>query len=294
MDPGATRTERFEEERPRLLDVAARMLGSRQDAEDAVQETWLRLVAADLDAIDNLAGWLTTAISRICLNGLRSRRRHPTTPLDDPARTAPRSTPPAVAPDDRVVLDESVGEALLVVLDRLGPAERVTFVLHDTFAVPFEEIAGILDKSPEACRQLASRARRRVRGAGPSKSDPLRQREIVAAFLAATRTGDLRALLALLDPAAELVADPTAVSMGAPAGLTGADAVASLFSGRAQGARAVLLDGRAGLVWSRGGTPTVAFDFTVEAGRVTRIDMIADRDVLDDMDIDGLRRHPTR
>jgi RNA polymerase sigma-70 factor (ECF subfamily) len=265
------------------------MLGNGPDADDAVQETWLRLSAVDPAGIENLTGWLTTVISRICLNLLRSRRRHPTDPLDDRAVVTPSSGPTVASPDERVVLDESVGEALLVVLDRLGPGERITFVLHDTFAVPFEEIAGILDKSPEACRQLASRARRRVRVDGAPGSDPVRQREVVGVFLAAARTGDLRALLALLDPAAELVADAAAVTMGAPAVLTGSDAVAAMFSGRAKGARPALIDGLAGLLWSRGGTPAVAFDFTVEAGRVTRIEMIADHDVLDDIDIDDLR-----
>ncbi len=287
MDRMTTGAEQFEDRRPHLRAVALRMLGDGPDADDAVQETWLRLSAVDPEGIENLTGWLTTVISRICLNLLRSRRRHPTTSLDEPRVVEPSGQP--VVPEDRAVLDESVGEALLVVLDHLGPAERVAFVLHDTFAVSFEDIAVILDKSPEACRQLASRARRRLRAAEAPGPDPTRQREIVGAFLAAARTGDLRVLLALLDPAAELVADAAAVTMGAPVGLAGSEAVAAMFSGRARGARPVLLDGSAGLLWSRGGTPTVAFDFTVEAGRVTRIEMIADRDVLDDIDIDDLR-----
>ncbi len=287
MDPTTSPVERFEADRPHLRTVALRILGNGQDADDAVQEAWLRLSAADAGGIDNLTGWLTTVVSRICLNMLRDRRRRPATQAQYPASVdgAPAA---AVTPEDRAVLADSVGGALLVVLERLTPAERICFVLHDSFAISFEEIAGILGKSPESCRQLASRARRRVRTTDDPGSDPLRQHRIVAAFLTASRTGDLAQLLSLLDPAAELVADPVAVAMGAPSGLVGSDAVAAMFAGRAKGARTALLDGLPGLVWSRGGVPTVAFDFSVEAGRVTRIEMIADREVLDEIAIEAL------
>jgi RNA polymerase sigma-70 factor (ECF subfamily) len=195
-----------------------------------------------------------------------------------------------VTPEDQAVLADSMGPALLVVLDRLNPAERISFVLHDMFSVSFEEVAWILDKSPEACRQLASRARRRVRIAEDPASDPQRQSEIVNAFLAAAKTGDFQMLLSLLSPDVELVADPAAVAMGAPANLVGPNDVALRFSGGAKAARTVLLDGLAGLVWAQGGAPHVAFDFTVVAGKVTRIEMIADSDVLGEFDIEFPRR----
>ena len=171
----------------------------------------------------------------------------------------------------------------------LTPAERIAFVLHDTFSMSFEEVGGVLGKSPQACRQLASRGRRRVRLAQDPTADPRRQRAIVEAFLTAATSGNFEALVSLLGPDAELVADPLAVAMGAPAGLTGPDEVASVFSGRAKGARTALLDGLAGLVWAQGGTPKVAFEFTVTGGRVTRIEMTADPDVLGEIDVELLR-----
>ncbi len=181
-----------------------------------------------------------------------------------------------------------MGQALLIVLDTLTPAERISFVLHDMFSISFEEISGVLGKSPEACRQLASRARRRVRTPEDPASDPQRQREIVDAFLAAAKTGDFQMLLSLLSPDVELVADAAAIAMGAPASLRGPNDVASRFSG-AKGARRALLNGLAGMVWVQGGTPKVAFDFTVVAGKVTKIEMIGDDDVLEEIDIDLLR-----
>jgi RNA polymerase sigma factor (sigma-70 family) len=294
VDHRPTLADRFEADRQHLRAVALRILGDPQDADDAVQEAWLRLSTTDAAAIDNLTGWLTTVVSRICLNVLRDRRRRPTAPLDEAAAVDRTSARAVGTPEDQAVLADALGGALLVVLDRLTPAERIALVLHDMFSLSFGEVGGILDRSPEACRQLASRARRRVRQAQDPAADPRRQRETVEAFLAAATSGDFAALLAILSPDAELVADPAAVAMGAPAGLAGSDEVATMFSGRARGARAALLDGLAGLVWAQGGTARVAFDFTVEAGRVTRIEMTADPEVLGEIDVEVLGRTRAR
>jgi RNA polymerase sigma factor (sigma-70 family) len=290
VDQRPTLADRFEADRQHLRAVALRILGDPHEADDAVQEAWLRLSTTDASTIDNLTGWLTTVVSRICLNVLRDRKRQPTAPLDE-AAVVDRSSARAVGtPEDQAVLADALGGALLVVLDRLTPAERIALVLHDMFSLSFGEVGGILDRSPEACRQLASRARRRVRQAQDPATDPRRQRETVEAFLTAATSGDFAALLAILSPDAELVADPAAVAMGAPAGLASSDEVATMFSGRAKGARTALLDGLAGLVWAQGGTPRVAFDFTVEAGRVTRIEMTADPEVLGEIDLEVLGR----
>ena len=286
MDQTTPLAERFEADRARLRAVAFRIVGNVEDADDALQEAWLRLSTADAREIDNPAGWLTTVVSRICLNTLRSRQRRPSSSLDDAPDIHRLPVGAALTPEDQAVLADSMGQALLVVLDRLGPAERISFVLHDMFSVSFEEVAGILGKSPEACRQLASRARRRVRIEQDPASEPQRQRQIVEAFLAAAKSGDFQMLLALLSPDAELVADPTAAAIGAPTRLVGPDAVASRFSGGAKAARLALLDGLAGLVWSQGGAPKVVFDFTIAEGQVTRIEMISDHDVLDEIDIE--------
>ena len=195
-----------------------------------------------------------------------------------------------MTPEDEVVLADSMGAALLVVLEVLSPAERISFVLHDMFSLSFEEIAQILGKSPGACRQLASRARRRVRTAEDPGADPQRQREVVDAFLSASKNGDFQMLLSLLSPDVELMADPAASTLGAPERLDGPDDVASLFSGGARAARTALLNGLAGLVWVQGGRTRVAFDFTVVAGRVTRIEMIADEEILEDLRIEPLGR----
>lgn len=243
--------------------------------------------------IENPGGWLTTVVSRICLNTLRSRQRRPSASIDDVANIEEFSLRVAVTPEDQAVLADSMGHALLIVLDRLNPAERISFVLHDMFSVPYEEIVWTLGKSEEACRQLASRARRRVRLAEDRTADPLRQREIVDAFLVAAKTGDFELLLSFLSPDVELVADASAIAMGAPTTLVGPHDVASRFSGGAKAARLALLDGLAGLVWAQGGTPKVAFDFTVVAGKVSRIEMIADHDVLDEIDIAFVRRGAT-
>jgi RNA polymerase sigma factor (sigma-70 family) len=288
----------FEVNRPHLRAVAFRILGNAEDVDDALQEAWLRLSTQDEGDIANLTGWLTTVVSRICLNTLRSRRRRSSASIEETAdandnanaNVEQSSLRAVVTPEDQALLADSMGQALLIVLDRLSPAERICFVLHDTFSVSYVEIAEILDKSPEACRQLASRARRRVRIADDPDADPRRQREIVDAFLAAAKTGDFQMLLSLLSPEAELVADAAAIAMGAPASLVGSNDVALRFSGGAKAARLALIDGLAGLVWAQGGTTKVAFDFTVLAGQVTRIEMIADLDVLGEIDIDVPRR----
>jgi RNA polymerase sigma-70 factor (ECF subfamily) len=267
--------QRFEEHRPRLRAVATRLLGSGSEADDAVQETWLRLSRTDPDSVENLGGWLTTVVGRVALNMLRSR----STRREDPLDGHPGDDRPSPDPDpaDTAVLADSVGMALVVVLETLTPAERLAFVLHDLFDVPFDEIAPIVDRSPAAARQLASRARRRVQGSPPEgETDPARRQEVVAAFLAASQSGDFAGLLALLDPDVVLRADAAAVATGAEALVRGAEAVAATFSGRARAARLALVDGVAQLVWSQGGRPRVVFSFTVEDGAVTAIDLLAD------------------
>jgi RNA polymerase sigma factor (sigma-70 family) len=280
----------FERNRPRLRAVAYRILGNTADVDDAMQETWIRFSKARTDDIENPAGWLTTVASRLCLNTLRTRQRHSSESLYDSPIAARLADVAAVTPEEQAILADSMGRALLVVLEKLSPAERIAFVLHDMFSVPFDDIAEILAKPTDACRQLASRARRRVRSADDPNADPQRQRNVVVAFLAASRSGDFESLLALLNPDAELVADAAAIAIGAPARKDGAFDVATRFSGGARAARVALLDGVAGLVWAQGGKPKVAFDFTVIDGVVVRIEMIADEDVLSEMTIEYLRR----
>jgi RNA polymerase sigma-70 factor, ECF subfamily len=321
--------QRFEDSRPHLAAVAYRMLGSRAEADDAVQEAWLRLARSDVDGVDNLRGWLTTVVSRVCLDMLRSRTSRREDPLTDDERVAPEA-----GPEGEAVLADSVGAALLVVLDTLPPAERLAFVLHDLFAMPFDEIGTVLGRSSAAARQLASRARRRVQGVGADEPDPDvagggvgsggraaddgrvaggaaaparaggaargaaggvvdpaaagggaagvtpdpagRRREVVTAFLTASRGGDFTALLELLDPEAVVLADAAAVIAGAEAEVRGAAAVAATFVGRAKAARLALLDGEPGLIWTHRGEVRMAFAFTVLDGRVAGIELIAD------------------
>ena len=275
---------RFEEHRDHLRAVAYRMLGSRAEAEDAVQEAWLRLSRSDADGVGNLRGWLTTVVARLCLDALRARSARREEPLADgvPQRLEPPG--PGTDPEHEALLADSVGSALLVVLEMLTPAERIAFVLHDLFAVPFDQVGSVLGRTPEAARQLASRARRRVRGSSPDGAgDPVRQQEVVRAFLAASRDGDFAGLLALLDPAVVLRADGAAVQAGADAEVRGPEAVARTFSGRARAARLALVDGLAGAVWSVGGRPRVVFGFTVAGGRVVGIDLLADAGRLGDL-----------
>ena len=270
---------RFDNHRAHLRAVAYRMLGSASEADDAVQEAWLRLSRAVTTDVENLGGWLTTVVSRVCLDMLRSRTAR---------REALVETPELADggdPAHDAELADSVGLAMLVVLDTLAPAERLAFVLHDMFAVPFDEIAPIVGRSPEAARQLASRARRRVQGATAGGADVERRRAVVDAFLAASRGGDFAALLALLDPDIELRADAAAVAMGADREVRGAEAVAQTFSGRARAAQPALVDGDPALVWSQGGRPRVVFEFTVSDDKVVAIQMVADAERLSAMDL---------
>jgi RNA polymerase sigma-70 factor, ECF subfamily len=274
MDTQARLAERFEAHRGRLRAVAYRMLGSASEADDAVQEAWLRLGRAG--EVDNLGGWLTTVVARVCLDLLRaraSRREQPLEPhLPDPL-VGPEG---GLGPEDEALLAEGVGLALQVVLDALTPAERLAFVLHDLFAVPFDEVAAVLGRSPAATRQLASRARRRVRGAAPAPDpDPARQRQAVDAFLAAARGGDVDALVAVLDPDVVLRAEQP----GAFREARGAAAVAEAalgFARLADFAHPVLVNGAAGVVAAPHGRPFSVLGFTVVGGRIVTIDILAD------------------
>jgi RNA polymerase sigma factor (sigma-70 family) len=262
--------ELFEASRPRLRAVAYRMLGSLDDADDAVQETWLRFSRSGSDGVQNVEGWLTTIIARVSLTMLRARQSRPDELTEE--RVAPDDRA-GTDPEEQALLADSINAALLIVLDTLTPAERLTFVLHDLFDVPFEEIAPVVGRTPAATRQLASRARRRIRDADAPEGD---RREVVAAFLAASRGGDFDALLRLLDPGITLRADAAAVRLGAPAESSGAAQVAGFFLGRASEAQIALVNGDAGAVWAPGGRPVVAFDFTIIVGKITAINLIAD------------------
>ena len=291
MDSKNFLEQQFEANRPHLRAVAYRILGSTPDVDDALQDAWLRLSTSDAEQIENVTGWLTTVVARICLNTLRARQRRPAGSIDDSTSNIDRLVEPsAMTPEERAEVADSIGLALLVVLEMLSPAQRIAFVLHDMFSFSFEEIGQVLGKSTDACRQLASRARRRVRTAQDPSADPQRQREVVDAFLGASRSGDFQTLLSLLSPDVELVADAAAVAIGAPERKDGPFDVATRFSGGARGARTAFLDGLAGLVWAQGGKPKVAFDFTVIEGKVIRIDMIGDEAVLSEMNIEYLRR----
>jgi len=269
--------ERFEANRTELRAVAYRMLGSASEADDAVQEAWLRLSRADGSDIANLGGWLTTVVARVCLDMLRSRTSRREEPLAPGLHEPIARDEDGLDPEHAAVVADSVGLAMLVVLDTLPPAERVAFVLHDMFAVPFDEIAPIVGRSSDATRQLASRARRRVQGASADPvADRARQREVVEAFLAAARDGRFEALLALLDPDVVVRADRAAVQAGASEEVRGADAVAGTFSGRARAARPALVGGAVGLVWTQQGQARMVFDFTIADGKVVEIELIAD------------------
>ena len=278
----------FEEHRDHLRGVAYRLLGSMSDADDAVQDTWLRLTSADTSEVQNLGGWLTTVVARVSLNILRTRQRRREDPVGDvwpaPAdqRGAEPGTSPEGAPEDEAVLADSVGLALIVVLDTLTPGERLAFVLHDLFAMPFPEVAAVLGRSPEATRQLASRARRRVRGApSPDRAADLsRQREVVSAFLAASRGGDLSTLVGLLDTDVTLTADEFTVPGGKAMRLQGVPQVskgALLASARSRQSQVALVDGNVGIVFAPAGRLQVVLTMAVsEARTITAIDVIAD------------------
>ncbi|MGW2741684.1 RNA polymerase sigma factor SigJ [Streptomyces sp. NPDC001450] len=284
--------DRFEEHRGQLRAVAYRMLGSLAEAEDAVQEAWLRLGRSDPDEIRNLGGWLTTVVGRVCLDMLRSRTARREEPMDDMFVPDPLVRPLSqVDPEAEVLEADSVGLALLVVLETLDPAERLAFVLHDMFAVPFDDIAAIVERTPAATRQLASRARRRVQGSTPAVDPDLgRQRQVVDAWLAASRGGDFEALLALLHPDATLRADAGALVRGAAASkaVHGARRVAeqaSMFSRLAVYARPVLVNGAVGLVTVPEGRPVSVTAFTIVDGRITGLYILADPDRIARLDL---------
>lgn len=298
----------FEEHRPHLRAVAYRLLGSTADADDAVQDTWLRLSRADASEVGNLGGWLTTVVGRISLNMLRTRRYRREAPVGDswPGAAERAGSLGAAAEAGRVagaagvagtadpeleaVLADSVGLALLVVLDTLTPAERLAFVLHDMFAMPFAEVAAVLDRSPEATRQLASRARRRVRvtPSPASAADLARQREVAEAFLAAARGGDFSALIAVLDSEVILKADAHAAPSGKPVMLRGAEAVARgavLSAGRAGTSQLILVDGAVGVMFAPAGQLQVVLAMTISGNQISAIDVIADPHRLRQLDL---------
>lgn len=274
--------EHFEARRPHLRAVAYRMLGSLSEAEDAVQEAWLRLSRADTSGVENLDGWLTTVVARVCLNLLDSRKSRREEPLEASVPAPMTSREGVVDPEQEVLLADSVGLALLVVLDTLSPAERLAFVLHDIFDVPFDEIAPLVERSPTAASQLASRARRRVQGATREASADLsRQREVVDAFLAASREGSFDALLAVLDPNVVLRADRGAVPAGTEGVVRGASAVAEQtllggFSRLAHQARPVLVNGSMGVIAAPTGRPLLVLGLVITGGKITEIIVITD------------------
>jgi RNA polymerase sigma-70 factor (ECF subfamily) len=288
MDEKKFLAEQFERERGRLRTVAYRMLGSESEAEDAVQEAWLRLNRSDAGTIDNLGGWLTTVTARVCLDMLRSRKSRREDPIDQTFQE------PTVDPDDTSEreqwLADSIGLALLVVLDRLAPAERVAFVLHDMFDLPFDTIAPIVERTPAATRQLASRARRRVQGASADKADITRQHEIVDAFLTASREGNLEQLLALLDPDVVFRADQVAAKMGGITELRGAESVAAVFKGRAQAAKPARVDGTVGVAVVLGGTLRIVLQLAFTGGRIAGIEAVADPERIAGLNVDMLDR----
>jgi RNA polymerase sigma-70 factor, ECF subfamily len=288
MDEADWLAARFEEQRAHLRAVAYRMLGSQAEADDAVQNSWLRLSGADTSEVENLAGWLTTVVARECLKMLRSRRGRREEPLADAVTEPPGSEHDVDGPEAAVLLADAVGPALMVVLDTLAPAERLAFVLHDIFAVPFDDIAPVLKRSPVATRQLASRARRRVQGATPPRQvNVARQRRVVDAFLAALREGNFDALVTVLDPEIVLRDDSAGLPGGA-ATMRGAHAVGAYalkFSRGARFVRPALVDGTPGLAIRLPGRLIGALGFTVDGDTITAIDMISDRGRLRHVDL---------
>ncbi len=279
--------ERFEEHRTHLRAVAYRMLGSSGEVDDAVQEAWLRLSRAGATGIDNLGGWLTTVVARVCLDMLRSRQSRREEPFAPDAPEPVAAGTRGSSPEQEALLADSVGLALLVVLDRLAPAERLAFVLHDMFAMPFEEIAPIVGRSAEAARQLASRARRRVRGGGAPDPDLVQQRGVVEAFIAALRAGDFEGLLAVLDPNLVVRAD-MAVASGAPTEIRGAAVWAKgavAYGHMARLTRPALVNGAIGVVVAPQGRLVRALRFTIANGRITQIEVIGNPARLGELDV---------
>jgi RNA polymerase sigma-70 factor (ECF subfamily) len=291
MDEKDWLARRFDESRPHLRGIATRMLGSEGEADDAVQEAWLKVSRAEAGGVQNLAGWLTTVVGRVCLDMLRSRRSR----REEPLAPADEAAPADATPETKVAIADAIGPALLTVLDMLAPQERVAFVLHDMFDLSFEEIAPIVDRTPAAARQLASRARRRVRGVAAPADEVAQHSEVVSAFLAASRDGDFDRLVAALSPDVVLRADERAVRTaaanqrhGAPdlaPEIRGALRVAGAFKGRARGASQALIDGEPGAVWEVAGQVRAAFVFTIEHGKVTGIDLMMNPEHLCELDV---------
>jgi RNA polymerase sigma-70 factor (ECF subfamily) len=287
MDEQQWLAEQFEVSRTHLQAVAYRMLGSLSEAEDAVQESWLRLSHSDARSIENLGGWLTTVVARICLDMLRSRNFRREEPLEASSPEPATDHEDEIDPEQEALLADSVGLALLVVLDTLNPAERLAFVLHDIFALPFEEIAPIVERTPTATRQLASRARRRVRGiAAIPEADLTYQREVVDAFLAASRTGNFDALLTFLDPDVVFRHDTTIIPAGISKEIRGAHAVAKQFSGRArEGAISALVNGKVGVIVVRNERLYLVLNLTFTNGKIASIDVVAEPTRLQQFDL---------
>ena len=285
MDEKNFLAEKFEANRAHLRAVAYRMLGATSEVDDAVQETWLRLSRSDTSAVENLGGWLTTVVARVCLDMLRSRKSRREEPM------GPDVPEPVVHDhhDHDSEIADSVGAALLVVLETLAPAERLAFVLHDLFAVPFEEIAPIVGRTPAAARQLASRARRRVQGTPlAADADFGRQRKIVDAFLAASRNGDFEGLLAVLDPDVVFRADQAAQRLGSLAEIRGAAAVAEIFKGRAQAAKPALVDGAMALAVILDGELRIVLRMTIGGERISAVEAVADAEQIGGFDVEVL------
>ena len=274
--------DRFEADRARLRGVAYRMLGSLPEAEDAVQEAWLRLSRADTSSVDNLSAWLTTVTSRVCLDMLRSKKSRREDALQDGAPEPSVTAEEAI--ERETILADSVGLAMLVVLRTLSPAERIAFVLHDLFDLPFDQIAPIVERTPDAARQLASRARRRVRGGETLDVTQTAQKSVVDAFLTASRTGDLAGLMAVLDPDVVVRSDVLGGG-GQVRELRGAEKVATFYNGLAQTARTALIDGAIGAVVAPLGRLTRVLDFRVENGRIVEIFVAGDPDRLDAVEV---------
>ncbi|MGP9020225.1 sigma-70 family RNA polymerase sigma factor [Streptomyces sp. BR1] len=293
MDEHALPAERFEADRAHLRAVAYRMLGSLSEAEDAVQDAWLRVSRADVSDVENITGWLTTIVARVCLNVLRARKSRPEESYEADAVPDVAAGPQErVDPEQEAVLAESVGLALLVVLDTLAPDERLAFVLHDMFAVPFDQIGPMIERTPAAARQLASRARRRVKGSSPAPAaDLARRRPVVDAFLTAIRGGDFETLVTLLHPDVVLNADRWVIPTPEPVVLDGGHTVAKAAMaaiGRAQFTGVALVDGQVGLAMAPYGRLVIVLCFTIVDGAITEIDVIADPDRIAGIEIAAL------
>lgn len=287
MDEKKILAGQFEANRAHLRAVAFRMLGSGAEAEDAVQEAWLRLNRSDVGDVENLGGWLRTVVARICLDMLRSRKMRREDPMSDGEPDLASETGTAsYDPEFQLAMADSVGLAMLVVLETLGPAERVAFVLHDMFDLPFDDIAPIVGRTTDATRKLASRARQRVQGTRASpEADRARQRKVVEAFLAASRDGDFKALLSILDPEVVFRADEAAMRLGSEAELRGPEAVANHFKGRAHGAKPATLDGALGVLVEAGGQMLLVLHVRLKGDRIVGIEAVADRESLGGLNV---------